>query len=521
MFNNNENINLEAYVNGFPFMSNDELVNFARNNQLSFSLEQLIFIRDYFKNEKKAFPTYNQIMFFDAINKVRKSQKKDYSIYSASATDGAHDIIESSKDMLTKKGAIKKKIYGAMPLSFASEIASEYLKQLGLSENSKHFLPANKAPFSEYYIHTDDDIPLFTYSNPNNSQQKNTVFQTPPNATNSHNTLVMIYPTEGMGYNEYNARTDGFLSLPEIAPMISDSTTINSPYGIFNVLMKERNGIFVNLSEIPEIEKDEYGKVRYLTSLITSCENRKIFSTNYTCVGLLNHIAQHYSLKICIFATRNFSQILSFESIKNPAFNFDFNFLQKLISFSEHHEYIFTDEQNLPLGARKNVYLTDRRTPIRQTHRAERILNFGNVMASACARELDTTPHSSAALTVIDAANTLIAKGVSKDSITLYIHYSLLCGTDDSKELGKNLASVLGAYRSMIELCISDTEPQISYTEKSKTIVVLASAKPPKRQIKSVFPMKTLICIFIKYPIAKVDSQIIKNIVNSLNIFIP
>ena len=39
----------------------------------------------------------------------------------------------------------------------------------------------------------------------------------------------------------------------------------------------------------------------------------------------------------------------------------------------------------------------------------------------------------------------------------------------------------------MIELCVSDIEPQIRYNLNSRSIVVLASAKPPKRQIKSSF----------------------------------
>ena len=87
----------------------------------------------------------------------------------------------------------------------------------------------------------------------------------------------------------------------------------------------------------------------------------------------------------------------------------------------------------------------------------------------------------------MDSINALIAKGIYKNSISLSIHYSLLCGTDESRELGKNLASVLGAYRSMIELCIADNEPQIDYNTQKRSITVLASAKSPKKQIKSTF----------------------------------
>ena len=39
----------------------------------------------------------------------------------------------------------------------------------------------------------------------------------------------------------------------------------------------------------------------------------------------------------------------------------------------------------------------------------------------------------------------------------------------------------------MIELCIADNEPQIDYDTQKRSITVLASAKSPKKQIKSTF----------------------------------
>ena len=49
----NSFMNFDSFVNGFTFMSNDELAAFLSANAYSFTLEQFIYIRDYFKNEKK------------------------------------------------------------------------------------------------------------------------------------------------------------------------------------------------------------------------------------------------------------------------------------------------------------------------------------------------------------------------------------------------------------------------------------------------------------------------------------
>lgn len=471
----------ETYVNGFSFMSNDALLSFINANELSFSLEQMTYIRDYFRNEKKMFPTYNQILFFNEINKIRKAQKKGYSIYSATSTEGADAILEASKDLISKRRVIKKTFSGAMPLPFAAGIASEYLNQIGCAENARHFLPALSNSPSEYYIHTDDDIPLFIYSSANQGAQGAS------QSVITHNSLIMLCPAEDMAYSTYIEKVNSLMALPEINAMISNQSTVSAPYGLFEYLMKESNGAFVNLSNIPEIPKNEFGKVESLSPLLSSCIGRRIFSTSGSSVGIINRIAEEFSLRVCVFGTRNYSNTISLDSIKSPTFSFDIQFLKTIMSFTEHREYTLSSESGSPLGARKNVYLTDNRNPTRQTYRAERILNFGKIMASAAARDLEVSPHKSAAFTVLDALNTLIAKGVSSSSITLMIHYSLLSGTDDSKELGKNLAAILGAYRTMIELCVSDIAPQISYTEKNRDIAVLAASNTAKNTVKSNF----------------------------------
>ena len=466
------------YINGFSYMSNDDLAALISTHGLSFSLEQMIYIRDYFRNVKKIFPTYSQLFFFDEINKIRKSQKNDYAIYSATSRDGATPILEASRDLLSKRGVINRRSFGAMPISSASEIASEYLKHVGCAQNTRLFAPAKSTSSAQYYIHSDEDAPLFTYT-----ESPSTI-----EATSIHNTLAMLCPTdEFMGYDAYCESASAFTSLPEIYSIISEKSTVKAPYGIFEFLAKESSGVFVNLSTIPEIEKDDSGRVTDLRSAFNSCIGRFIFSTSNTSIGVLNRIAEQYSLKICIFAIRNNSLSMTFDSVKNPIFSFDFGFINAIMGFKEHKEYIFSDESDAPLGERISVYLTDSTSLIRQTHRAEKILNFGKVIASATGRVLNASPHRSAAIAIVDVINTLVAKGAPKDAISLSIHYTLLGGTDDSIELGKNLAAILGAYRSMIELCVSDSEPQINYSKHKRSIVALASAKTPIRPIGSCF----------------------------------
>ena len=413
----------ENYIHGFPLMPNSEIPAFLSANNLSFTVEQLIFIRDYYRNEKKAIPTYNQILFLDTINKIRKSQKKEYSVYSATADVGADATMQSSKDLLAKSKAIKRSFSGAMPLSFASEIASEYLKNIGYAEQSNYFSALQGTQAYDYYIHAGDNKPMFVYSNNEADSTSQTVgANAQPSSNPLHNTIVMLFPLDGVSGEEYSSRVNELLSLPEISAIISDHTVIKGEYGLFDILSKETNGIYVNLSTLPQIEKDENGKVLYLTSLMSDFQGKHIFSTNNASCEIINRIAERYSLRICAFANKNNSRIFALEPTKNPAFSFAFSFLNRILNFKEHHEYIFTDETNSAFGQKRNVYITNNHSLTPQTHSAQKILNFGKTIASVSSRDLDFSPHKSAAITVIDSLNTLIAKGVSKNSISLSIY---------------------------------------------------------------------------------------------------
>ena len=481
MFNDSNDLKKpETYVKGFNTMTNNDLFDFLGNNRLSFSINQMLYIQSYFKSVKRMFPTYQQIFFFDEINKIHRSRKKGYSISSVSSDGSSESIMEACKDLLEKQSFINKKIVGAMPISFASRIASEYLSYIGCAENKNIFSPSKDIDSAEYFVHSDDNAPIFSYSQAPIIEKATT--------SNPHNTLVMLCPANSdMSYQEYCLRAEEFSALSEISSATSEHTVIKPPFGMFEPLMKHTSGILVNIANIPEIEKNEEGKIDNLNLIFSSCIGRHFFATNNNSVGILNRIAEGYSLRAVIFAIKNNSSAFSFESIKHPEFSFHFSFLQNILNFTEEKEYVFGNEKEVPFDSKKKIYLTDNRNGQKQTYNAEKTFYFNNGIATATSRLLNESPFKSSALAVLDAINALIAKGASKEAVSLSIQYSLICGTDNHKELGKNLAAILGAYRSMVELCVSDNTPQIDYNENQRSIAVLASAKTPKRQINSAF----------------------------------
>ena len=496
---NTENINNE-YVPHFNVMPNDALVSFANNEGLSFTPDQLFFIRNYFLNEKKAVPTITQLKFFDALNNRRRERKNDYPIFSASAIDGgAKEILATSQDFLSKRAVINKKVHGAMPMSFAAEIASEYLKYAGKGEKNRYFAQADEKNPIGYYINGEDDKALFAYVDSNVQSIPQAAPNSVTTAIGNNNAIVMLCPLYPMDDAEYISRVKIFTSLPEITPIISDQNMITKEYTLFDFLKNECNGVFVDISRLPDIQKNEYGKVTSLAPLLDSCYDKAVFATNFASLAIINRISGAYGLMLCHFAMRNDSKTLTLDATRCPAFSFDFNFLNAIEEFKEPREYIFSDECATDIGAKRKVFLTDNRKIEKQSYRAERILNFGKVIASASSRDLGEAPFKTASITVVDAITTLIAKGVALNDISLLINYSLLGGTDNSIELGRNLAAVLGAYRAMIELCVSDSAPKINYNAEGRSITVLSSSKPPIRKLSNTFADVNSYIYFIPY----------------------
>lgn len=493
---NAEPTKVNEYINGFNFMTKEQLSDFATLNDLSFSTEQLLYIQSYFKNERNMFPTVEQIKFFDELNRIRIAKKEDFSIFSATAEENTECIMEASRDLLSKYSISKNKPYGAMSMSTVASIASSYLEYIGCAENDDAFIPSHgKGDLSYYIIHSGDEIPIFSLNIGNKQNEAATTKEFSPKS----NTFIMLVPSTNMTSEEYYERAYSFFSSPEISSAVYEKKTVPEGFGLFDILSKEENGIFVNLSRIPEIEKDSFGRVLHLSALTSSCIGRYVFATSNTSIGPINRVANELSLFACVFAARNSTNGFTLEPTKHPQFSFDFKFLNNVLSFKSHKEYRFSSETDEPLGERKNIYLTDTRIASRKTYRAEKILDFGKTVACATSRSLMSAPHRTAAIAVLDAITSLVSKGVPKSSISLHISYTLLSGTESPVDLGKNLAAVLGAYRSMIELAVSDSSPILTYDNAKREIIVVASAKPPLRRIRASLKTNGTTLYFIPF----------------------
>ena len=493
----NQTFNAESYATNFLSASKAELIRFSAENGFSFSEEDLIFIQSHFRDQKKALPTYNQLQFFNKIAEIRAKEKTNCAI-SAVATNSPERsvIIETAKDLLEKKKVSQKKLFGATPLSYASLTASEYLKYIDCAESASFFLPSEQSAQSDYYIHTNNGIPLFSLVNSDPTQNVKSS-KAEDEEPIQKSAIALLSPIFEMSDEDYLARAKDFFSLSTVKEYIKNEKRLISAFGLFDILIKETNGILVNLANIPEAKKDENEKVLSLTTLTDDCHGKYVFDLEPHKAVFLDTLAEEYGLRVNNFALRNYSKLFSLKKEKNPTFCFKFDFLHELMTRPISKKYVFSSEANEAIGSKNPVFLTSKKANETRTYSAEKTLSFTKNIAYATSRNLKKSPYKTSAVTVLDAINALVAKGVPKESIKLSIHYALLSQNDDPLELGKNFASILGAYRTMIELCVSDSQPQISYDPSKRSITAIASAKSQIKKLNTVFSEKESFIYFL------------------------
>ncbi len=488
----NQFFDAESYVSNFLSANKDELIKFSEENGFSFSEDQLIYIQSHFRDEKKALPTYNQLYFFNRINEILLREKRNCAISSVSTKDAeASIILDTAKDLLEKKKLCQKKLFGPTPISHVALTASEYLRYIDCCEDNSYFLPADKAKYSNYYVHLSDNVPLFALAD---ASKRSTASQEDEDEKTA---IALLLPIGEMTDAEYTKNSTEFFNLSEIKTAVTDYKTVSNYLGLLEILSAKTNGIFVDLSRIPETEKDENGKVTSLEPLLFACSGRYVFDLSPSELPYLKSVSIKYGLSITVFATRNDSELFILDKTNNPSFCFKFDFIQRLMNALTPSNYIFTKENTEPIGAKLSVFLSDKKDTVQKTYLANKMLSFTQSVACASSRDITNAPYKTAAVATLDAITSLVAKGIPKSAIKLSINYSLRANTYDSTELGKNFAAILGAYRTMIELCVSDSAPQISYNQNVLSITVLASAKKHIKATKSNFNGKESFIYFM------------------------
>lgn len=236
-------------------------------------------------------------------------------------------------------------------------------------------------------------------------------FSLKPSSITENTAFAMITPQAEM--DDYLSAVRAFMSVPEAEKAIIFARKIGSG-GIAQTLCEMSCGIYADLQSVPDMPTPPE-----LSHLVTECHGRVIIATKKRLLSALSEIAEQFGLSLAYFAKAVRSDKLTLSNSSNKKTQIDTALIRALYSSLEGKSF------DLRGDAAKYFYR--------------------------------------AANTVISAILPTVALGAERSRMRLRTTYRLPKSTA-SKSLGGSLATILGAYRVMCELCLPDTLG-IEYTD--------------------------------------------------------
>lgn len=223
--------------------------------------------------------------------------------------------------------------------------------------------------------------------------------------------FTLITPIEAT--DDYNSAVLSFISDTEVENSIICARKVDR-CGIVAALADMADGIYADIYSIPEMPEQ-----RELSDLVTACHTRVIIATQKQDLPDLSIIAERYGLSLSYFAKAVQSDKLTLANPTGKRIQIDTSLIRALRSSLVGQVFDLCGE------ATEYFY---------------RAVN-----------------------TVLSAILPTIALGTDRSRIRLNTSY-LFPNIVDSMPLGCSLATILGAYRIMCEMCLPDT-PKIEYNE--------------------------------------------------------
>ena len=223
--------------------------------------------------------------------------------------------------------------------------------------------------------------------------------------------FVMITPQADM--DDYLSAVSTFMSAPEAKDAIIFARKIGAG-GIAQALCDMSCGIYADPSSVPDMPSPHE-----LSHLVTECHGRVIIAAKKRILPELSEIAEQFGLSLAYFAKAVRSDKLTLSNASNKKTQIDTALIRALCSSSKGKSFDLCED------AAEHFYR--------------------------------------AANTVISAILHPVALGAERSRIRLNTSY-LLPDMPSPSALGRSLATILGAYRVMCELCLPDT-PRIEYTD--------------------------------------------------------
>lgn len=429
----------------FSRFNADMLMGMRADLSLTMTVEDLQYLQKHFSTQEKRDPYLDEIYFFDDL--VRRCRTTYASAAITAATIRHPDVTETYRDLLEKNRVLP---FSEVPLTVARvlRVASMYLNRIGI------------APISRALGFDEAERPLFTYGA---TQESAVSFGALPEATPKKSlppktALVLLCAKKECADPDKARRS--LLSSPFGKAKILMHKTVE-PAGIAVTVCRMAKGVFLDLNPLPPLTCPDFSALsgafagEMLVALATEEVSALLAQADalglqaYYCAGVLAD--SHLTIRM-----KNGNQI-TYQSE-----------LLTALADSMLQVCAETPEENLLTVLSHTPLLLHPDCPVFAPKALSAPLTADGKCFSVVATDADENPFSVGVNTLLNTLLPLLAQGISHQKISLSLRFSIPTEDTSPAGIGRALSLMLGAYRVMMELCITDVNSVICPAKDGK-----------------------------------------------------
>ena len=379
-------------------------------------LADLRFCREQYRREGRV-ATYGELRMLEALIAERRRSADRYVMSRIRIGDGT--VAATYEDMMAKCRALYPNRQTPFTVAETAQVSGAYMNMIG--RGSDRFVKAE--PASPTLL-------------------PGTAF-------------LLLVPGSAEEEGAYEGNLAELLTNPEIAPLYTGRYRV-SRYGILGTLASLGKGIFADFSLLPRAE----GEPLRLRDLVVAHGGRLMLSATRENAAWLCRYAERYALKAIYFAKVTETGRWRTSREISPATDLSIPFLLALLNGMDMSEVSLPEENFRAVCP--HTCLTGDGASAKTGHAV-------TLLASP-----EENCFSAAVNLGLEAVIRLVCRGVDRRAIGFTMSYAFPRYGVSELEMGKNLSTILGAYRVMMELAAPECDSSVDYIGGSRRLACTA-----------------------------------------------
>ena len=419
----------KGIAKGFSLYGEGRIAELRDFLQLHMSPSDLAFIRNYYSSKKYSDISFGELYLLDGIVTGARESRENAALTDIYTDD--KNIIETYDDLISKHTALCGENFPPLPIDEAAKVCPKYMERIE---------KAYDCPFLPHELKRENGRSLISVLSDYSAKK-----ELEPNTA-----FVIITPC---GEDcDYKDTLESFASSSVFAKYVISAQMVRKT-GIAAALAKMTNGIYADIFSIPGLPR-----VPELSHLATECRGYLIAAMPKYAIEEFSASAAQYGLSAAYFAKAVPSDDILLYKQEHISMRMDTALISALASLTYSKDFHIRKDGRAHIGYLRSQVLMSTENLTREQIIYGSTIHSCDMIFSPVAAEIKTGFFVNSLNAAIDSLLPLIACGIPREDISISVRYEF----PDAD--GNALASILGIYRTLTELCISNAA-ETEYTD--------------------------------------------------------